>query len=87
MVCGLRNGTVELWNINTLEKEMTLEDQEGSVQVDANDNVVAGVSSDSTVCIWDRKTGELKGKRKGFHFCPRVLQNKQRSQDNRETLI
>ena len=30
-------------------------------QVDANDNFVAGVSSDSTVCIWDRKTGELKG--------------------------
>jgi hypothetical protein len=22
---------------------------------------VVGVSSDSTVCIWDRRTGELKG--------------------------
>merc|ERR1711953_1554489 len=60
IICGLRNGTVEIWNALTLEKEMSLEDQEGSVQVDANDNVVAGVSSDSTVCVWDRKTGELK---------------------------
>jgi len=30
-------------------------------EVDANDDFVVGVSSDSTVCIWDRKTGELKG--------------------------
>ena len=31
--------------------------------MDANDDVVAGVSSDSTVCVWDRQSGALKGKR------------------------
>ena len=61
IICGLRNGTVEIWDTITLEREMTLTDQHGSVHVDANESVVAGVSSDSTVCIWDRKTGQLKG--------------------------
>ena len=31
------------------------------LQVDANDQIVVGVSSDSTVCVWDRLTGNLKG--------------------------
>ena len=33
IVCGLRNGTVEIWNRKTLKKEFSLEDQNGSVQV------------------------------------------------------
>ena len=33
IICGLRNGTVELYNIHTLHREMSLEDQQGSVQV------------------------------------------------------
>ena len=87
IVCGLRNGTVEIWNRKTLKREFSLEDQNGSVQVskvakdslrnfgsfscvnfllsflqvDANDQIVVGVSSDSTVCVWDRLTGTLKG--------------------------
>ena len=61
IVCGLRNGTVEIWNRKTLKKEFSLEDQNGSVQVDANDKIVVGVSSDSTVCVWDRSDGHLKG--------------------------
>ncbi len=32
-MCGLRNGTVEIWNVLTLEREMSLTEQEGSVQV------------------------------------------------------
>ncbi len=34
-------------------------------QVDANDNIVVGVSSDSTVCVWSRSSGELRG---NFHL-------------------
>ena len=33
IICGLRNGTVEIWNKKTLKKELSLEDQHGSVQV------------------------------------------------------
>ena len=33
IICGLRNGTVEIWNKKTLKKEFSLEDQQGSVQV------------------------------------------------------
>ena len=33
IICGLRNGTVEIWNKKTLKKELSLEDQNGSVQV------------------------------------------------------
>ena len=33
IICGLRNGTVELYNIHTLERELSLEEQQGSVQV------------------------------------------------------
>ena len=33
IICGLRNGTVELYNIQTLERELSLVDQNGSVQV------------------------------------------------------
>ena len=33
IVCGLRNGTVEIWNRKTLKREFSLEDQNGSVQV------------------------------------------------------
>ena len=33
IVCGLRNGTIEIWNILTLKKEMELLEQHGSVQV------------------------------------------------------
>ena len=33
IICGLRNGTVEIWNKKTLKKELTLDDQQGSVQV------------------------------------------------------
>ena len=33
IICGLRNGTVELYNIHTFKKELSLEDQNGSVQV------------------------------------------------------
>ena len=33
IVCGLRNGTVELYNIHTFKRELSLEEQNGSVQV------------------------------------------------------
>ena len=33
IICGLRNGTVELYNIHNFQKELTLDDQNGSVQV------------------------------------------------------
>ena len=33
IVCGLRNGTIEIWNLLTLQKEMELTEQNGSVQV------------------------------------------------------
>ena len=33
IICGLRNGTIEIWNKKTLKKELSLEDQNGSVQV------------------------------------------------------
>ena len=42
--------------------------------MDANENFVAGVSSDSTVCIWDRKTGELKGKASSRPYILTALQ-------------
>ncbi len=61
IICGLRNGTVEIWNKRTLKKECSLEEQHGSVQVDANDQIVVGVSSDSTVCVWNRSSGSLSG--------------------------
>ncbi len=61
IVCGLRNGTIELWNKNTLKKEMELTEQQGEVQVEANEDVVVGISTDSTVCVWDRKTGRIRG--------------------------
>ena len=32
ILCGLRNGTVELFHVRTLTRELTLTDQEGSVQ-------------------------------------------------------
>ncbi len=35
IICGLRNGTVEIWNIRTLKKEMELLEQHGSVQVNS----------------------------------------------------
>ncbi len=31
--CGLRNGTVEAWGLRSLQREMALTEQEGSVQV------------------------------------------------------
>jgi len=43
-----------------MKKEFSLEEQQGSVLVDANDDIVVGVSSDSTVCVWDRRNGKLK---------------------------
>ena len=33
IVCGLRKGTVELYNIHTFNREHSLEEQNGSVQV------------------------------------------------------
>lgn len=33
IICGLRNGTIEIWNRKTLKKEMSLEEQHGQVQV------------------------------------------------------
>ena len=39
IICGLRNGTVEIWNKRTMKKELSLEEQQGSVQVDANDKI------------------------------------------------
>ena len=33
IICGLRNGTVEVWNKETLKKELSLEDQNGTVLV------------------------------------------------------
>ncbi len=30
-------------------------------QVDADDRFVVGASTDSTVCVWDRGTGQLLG--------------------------
>ena len=33
VICGLRNGTIEVWNKTSLAKELTLLEQEGSVQV------------------------------------------------------
>ena len=36
ILCGLRKGTVELFHVQTLEREMTLTHQEGSVQVKAS---------------------------------------------------
>jgi len=60
IICGLRNGTIEIWNKKTLKKELSLEDQHGSVQVDGNDDIIVGVSSDSTICVWNRKTGDLR---------------------------
>ncbi len=33
IICGLRNGTVEIWSKRTLKKEFSLEEQQGSVQV------------------------------------------------------
>ena len=38
IICGLRNGTIEIWNKKTLKKELSLEDQHGSVQVSPNFN-------------------------------------------------
>ena len=39
IICGLRNGTVEIWNKRTMKKEFSLEEQQGSVLVDADDNI------------------------------------------------
>ena len=39
IICGLRNGTVEIWNKRTMKKEFSLEEQQGSVLVDANDDI------------------------------------------------
>ena len=39
VICGLRNGTVEIWNTRTMKKELSLEEQQGSVQVDANEKI------------------------------------------------
>ena len=33
IICGLRNGTVEVWNKETLKRELSLEDQNGTVLV------------------------------------------------------
>ena len=33
IVCGLRNGDVELWDRRTLERKAMLREQQGSVQV------------------------------------------------------
>ena len=32
-----------------------------SFQVDGNDDIIVGVSSDSTICVWNRKSGDLRG--------------------------
>ena len=61
ILCGLRNGTIEIWNKDTLTKETELTEQQGEVQVAANEDVVVGISTDSTVCVWDRRSGKIKG--------------------------
>lgn len=61
IICGLRNGTIELWDKETLKKTHSLLDQNGSVQVDADERFVVGISSDSTVCFWSRATGQFIG--------------------------
>ena len=61
ILCGLRNGTIEIWNKDTLTKETELTEQRGEVQVAANEDVVVGISTDSTVCVWDRRSGKIKG--------------------------
>ena len=68
IICGLRNGTIEIWNRNTLTKEMELSEQQGEVQVEANDDIVVGVSTDSTVCIWERSSGKIKGKQRRLNI-------------------
>ena len=42
---------------------MELTEQQGEVQVEANEDIVVGISTDSTVCIWDRQSGKIRGKR------------------------
>ena len=61
IICGLRNGTIEIWNKKTLTKEMELTEQQGEVQVEANEDIVVGISTDSTVCVWNRRSGKIKG--------------------------
>ena len=40
---------------------MELTEQQGEVQVEANENIVVGVSADSTVCVWNRQSGKIRG--------------------------
>ena len=43
---------------------MELTEQQGEVQVEANEDIVVGISTDSTVCIWNRHSGIIRGKKK-----------------------
>ena len=47
VICGLRNGTVEIWNTRTMKKELSLEEQQGSVQVDANEKIGTYITFES----------------------------------------
>ena len=40
VICGLRNGTVEVWHLNPLRRELKLDDQSGSVQ-ESSSNVTS----------------------------------------------
>ena len=51
VICGLRNGTVEIWNTRTMKKELSLEEQQGSVQVDANEKIGTYINTISYISI------------------------------------